>query len=321
MQEAGVDQVGLVVVRHRDAEFRVLPERAQLPPAPQHAVRARRIPTVEVAHGREVVMVHDEELGPPEQLVGDRRSDRHLVDEPVVGSGLVGTAVLMRAVHLPRRARGIELAREDLGFVARGAEHIARDAGVARHCARLDARRELMDALHAAHAATTSGPRSPCFVATRTRPTVCAWLLMRLTTSGPRSPCFVATRTRPTVCAWLLTARRRWVRARRGASAASGRHRSARAGRRRLAASRAQCGVREHAVDGGGDGGRILRIEQQTRVAEGFRDRTGREGHDRQAVMHRFEEGHEETLVVAAGDEHVARFVVRGSTPPRSQVP
>ena len=27
--------------------------------------------------------------------------------------------------------------------------------------------------------------------------------------------------------------------------------------------------------------------------------------------MHRFEEGHEETLVVAAGDEHVARFVVR----------
>ena len=69
--------------------------------------------------------------------------------------------------------------------------------------------------------------------------------------------------------------------------------------------------VADDAVDRGRDGARVLHVEEETGVAERLGDGGGRERDDRDAVVHRFEQRHAETLVLAAHDEYVGGAVVR----------
>jgi hypothetical protein len=69
-------------VRVGDAERGARAERTELVPAPDDTVRCHRFPPVEVAQRREVVVVDDELLRAVEHVVGDDRTDRHLVHEP-----------------------------------------------------------------------------------------------------------------------------------------------------------------------------------------------------------------------------------------------
>jgi hypothetical protein len=64
--------------------------------------------------------------------------------------------------------------------------------------------------------------------------------------------------------------------------------------------------VGQHAIDRGRDDERLLRVEEQSGVAQRLRYRTRRVGDDREVVEHRLEQRHAEAFVLAAHDEHVA---------------
>ena len=123
----GLEQVVLVVRRVGDAEPGPRRELAELAAAPGDAVRGDRLPTGDVAHRREVVVVDDDRFVAGEHRVGDDRADRHLVHDDV--GAAAGVAQQVRAAVGPR---GVDLRREDLRRVPGGAQHVAHRPGCAR---------------------------------------------------------------------------------------------------------------------------------------------------------------------------------------------
>src|SRR5207253_7627264 len=81
--EAGLDQVVLVVARDGHAEPRPGRELAELRATPRHTMRGYGLPTGNVTHRREVVVVDDDRFVAGEDGVGDDGTDCHLVDDDV----------------------------------------------------------------------------------------------------------------------------------------------------------------------------------------------------------------------------------------------
>ncbi len=82
-RESGVDQVVFVVRGVGDAELRPYSQLVELASAPHDPVRGDRLPSGDVTHRGEVVVVHDDGFVAREYCVGHGGSDGHLVDDDV----------------------------------------------------------------------------------------------------------------------------------------------------------------------------------------------------------------------------------------------
>ena len=103
-------------------------------------MRGYGLPTGDVTHRREVVVVDDDRFVAGEDGVGDDGTDCHLVDDDV--GAAAGFAQQMGAAVGPR---GVDLGREDLGRVPRRAEYVACEQRVRADRSRLERRSELMN--------------------------------------------------------------------------------------------------------------------------------------------------------------------------------